>query len=276
MSGGDGCGSTVDRAGGGGGHRRGRAGGHRHRDRGTGRPCDSGVGPVRAARRRPAAAGDDMTGAGRPGVPLAALRRVTGRARRHRPASGARCARTADRRRAPARRRPAEPRADVHLPGVLPAVHRRARGPALPRRARPLPVVPDVPLAAGLGRPADPGRPGVPVPQLGAGPDGRVLPRPGRRHRVRAAAGGLGPDGRPRTRGWPTCGPTSRRCWCAAPEPTATGELPPRPDRRLLRAGRAAAPAVARLRRRPGGARRDRRLLRRWCSGPQPAGAPHG
>ena len=43
-----------------------------------------------------------------------------------------------------------------------------------------------------LGRAGDPGRPGVPVPQLGAGPDGRVLPRPGRGDRVRAAAGGLG------------------------------------------------------------------------------------
>ena len=46
----------------------------------------------------------------------------------------------------------------------------------------------------------DPGRSGVPVPQLGAGPHGRLLSRPGRRDRVRAAARRLGPDRRARTR----------------------------------------------------------------------------
>ena len=53
---------------------------------------------------------------------------------------------------------------------------------------------------ARLGRAADPGRAGVPVPQHGAGPGRRVLPEPGRRHRVRAAAGGVGPHrgGQPR------------------------------------------------------------------------------
>ena len=55
--------------------------------------------------------------------------------------------------------------ADVHLPRLLPAVHRRARHAALPRRARPLPVVPRLRLRAGrLGRAADPGRPRLPLP----------------------------------------------------------------------------------------------------------------
>ena len=58
---------------------------------------------------------------------------------------------------------------------------------------------PDVTLGpARLGRPADPGRAGLPVPQLGAGPGGRVLPGTRGRHRVRAAARRLAADpGRP-------------------------------------------------------------------------------
>ena len=108
----------------------------------------------------------------------------------------------------------------------------------------------------GLGRAADPGRPRLPVPQLGAGAHGRVLPEPGRRHRVGAAAGRLGPDRARTTPSWPCCAPTSRRCW----------------SRRADRAGRARATwcrstsatswsarcgtLLARLRRRPGGARR--------------------
>ena len=71
---------------------------------------------------RAAPDGDDPPGAGR----RRALRDV----------------RRADRRGAPARGRPGEPGADVHLPRLLPAVHRRAGRAALPGGARPLPVVP--------------------------------------------------------------------------------------------------------------------------------------
>ena len=50
---------------------------------------------------------------------------------------------------------------------------------ALPRRARPVPVVPGVRARpGGVGRPGDPGRAGVLLPQLGAGPDRRLLPGP--------------------------------------------------------------------------------------------------
>ncbi len=47
------------------------------------------------------------------------------------------------------------------------------------------------------------------------GPDGRVLPGPGRRHRVRAAARRLGPDRRGQPAARRCCAATSRRCWSA-------------------------------------------------------------
>ena len=74
------------------------------------------------------------------------------------------------------------------------AEERRA---ALPRRARPVPVLRR--LRAGrrpVGRAGDPGRAGVLLPQLGARPHRRVLSRARRGHRVRAAARGVGPDRR--------------------------------------------------------------------------------
>ena len=104
--------------------------------------------------------------------------------------------------------------------------------------------------AAAVGRAADPGRAGVPVPQLGAGPRRRVLPGPGRRHRVRAARSTPGTgvvEANPRS---PAA--AGRRGAARAPRrPRAPRvRLPPGADRRLLRAGRPAAHAVARLRRR--------------------------
>ncbi len=61
-------------------------------------------------------------------------------------------------------------------------------------------------------------------------------------------------DGQPRARR--RCSPTSRRSSCAPTRDARRGRVLPRADRRLLRAGRPAAPAVAGLRRRRGGARR--------------------
>jgi hypothetical protein len=123
----------------------------------------------------------------------------------------------------------------------------------LPRlRARP----------AGMGSAADPGRPGVLLPQLHAGPHGRVLPGSGRRHRIRAGLGGVEQHSRRRS-----ARRRARRRHRGADRPGArAGNSGPavlsRPDRRLLRVRRPVAPAVAWVRRRPTGPRVHRRLLR--------------
>ena len=86
----------------------------------------------------------------------------------------------------------------------------------LPGGARPLPVLPG-PRCAGVGGARAAGRHRLPVPQLRPGPGGRVLPRSGRRDRVRAAARRVGRASSPRPRGWRPSSPTSRRSWCAPP-----------------------------------------------------------
>ena len=107
----------------------------------------------RAARRAGRArAGRARAGRLRPGertVPVSALRRIT--RSRPRVVRGERCEMCAE----PigdstsARGPPRQPRADVHLPRLLPAVHRRGTPPALPRRARALPVLPGLPPRRG-------------------------------------------------------------------------------------------------------------------------------
>ena len=138
-----------------------------------------------------------------------------------------------------------------------------AGGRPLPRRARPLPVVPRLRALAGAV-----GRLQIPVsvafffvnstPRAGR----RLLPEPGRRHRVAAAARHVGRarGGQPGP-GDARC-PTSRRFLVRVERRARRGRVLPRAHRRLLRAGRPAAPAVAGLRRRPGGPRRARRVLR--------------
>ena len=61
-----------------------------------------------------------------------------------------------------------------------------------------------------VGGAADPGRAGVLLPQLRAGPHRGVLPGPGRRHRVRAGPGGVGRRSAPPTRGLDTAAPRRR------------------------------------------------------------------
>jgi len=157
--------------------------------------------------------------------------------------------RGADRREPLARGQPREPGADVQLSALLPAVHRPGCPPALPRGPGALPLLPGPrPGRPGVGRAADPGRAGVPVPQLRAGADDRVLPQSRRRDRVRAAPGGVGADRPAQTRAGGAA--PGRRGTAGTPFSGAGWVVPPRAHRRLLRAGRAAARAVARLRRR--------------------------
>ena len=85
--------------------------------------------------------------------------------------------------------------AGLRLPRVLPAVHPRRRGGRpVPGRARAGLSRPG-PAAdrRGLERAADPGRDGLFLLQLGAGPGGGGLPEPGRADRMRARPHGLGP-----------------------------------------------------------------------------------
>src|SRR5262249_26544642 len=115
---------------------------------------------------------------------------------------------------------------------------------------------------ARVGDLPDPGRPGILLLQLGAGTRGRVLSRPGRGDRIRTVTGRLGhrPVGRPKSgpdrrghRG--TAGARPRRRKPCSPLPCGA-------HRRLLRTRRAAAPVVARIRRRAGRAHLPRRILR--------------
>ena len=159
----------------------------------------------------------------------------------------------------------AGPQPAVRLPGLLPAVHLRGRG-----RRRITGPCPTATCAFPTSRLspaqweslADPGRRRLLLPQLGPGPGGRLLPGAGRRHRVGAAPRHLGGGGGRQPGAGDARSPTSRRSWSRA-EPGAGGaECFVVPDRRLLRAGRPPAPAVARLRRRPRGPRGAGRVLR--------------
>ena len=129
------------------------------------------------------------------------------RVRRPGPRSAARCAREPIARAAPARGRPGRPRADVHLPALLPAVHRRGRRAALPRRPRPVPVLPrrrgrrrasgtswrsrsgwrsSSPTPRWAARwPSIPGRPAPPSSELPLGAWDRVVDAPTRRWHAR-------------------------------------------------------------------------------------------
>ena len=172
------------------------------------------------------------------------------------PASAARCAPS----RSPTQHQHVvdlvEPRADVHLPALLPAVHRRRRRSCAtgrcPTATCPSPT--SVLGRAAVGRAGDPGRAGVLLPQLGAGPDGRLLsrarpapPSPSCRSAPGTRRGGQpgAAHARARRRGaaGPHAGPArdARRpvTWCRS---TRCYEL----------VG-AAAHGLARLRRRPGG-----------------------
>ena len=84
----------------------------------------------------------------------------------------------------------------------------------------------------------------------------RVLPEPGGRDRVAAPARRVGRASSAPTPSWRRCSPTSRRSSSAPTAETSAAECFLVPDRRLLRAGRPAAAAVAGLRRRA--ARRTR------------------
>ena len=153
----------------------------------------------------------------------------------------------------------------VRLPRLLPAVHARGRRRRpLPGRARPLPRR----SPTSSCRPAQWDALQIPVSVafffVNSTLDrvGGVLPEPGRRHRVAAPARHVGRAGRRRTRRSPRCEPDVEALLVRADARARTARVLPRADRRLLRAGRRAAPAVAGLRRRPRGARRARRVLR--------------
>ena len=182
------------------GHRRGRAGDRDHRCRRAERSGCAG-GDDRRRARSEARGGRPVTppagdAAGRGGRPA----ERAGPDPQHPPARppasrrAVRPLRDAHPRRARARRRPGAAQPPLHLPRLLPAPHTgRRRRPALPRRARPLPVVPRLrALAGAVGQPADPGERGVLLRQLQPGAGRRLLPQPGRRDGVAAAPRHLG------------------------------------------------------------------------------------
>ena len=135
----------------------------------------------------------------------------------------------------------------------------RGRRP-LPGRSRPLPRVPRPPaVARAVGRPADPGERRVLLRELDARAGRRVLSRAPRARPSRCSRSTRGTSSPPRTPSSPRSSPTSRRSSCASTATTA-GRVLPRADRRVLRARRPAALAVAGLRRRR--ARRTTRSTR--------------
>ena len=202
------------------------------------------------------------------------------------------------------RRRPRPPRrlsrvAASCAPAAAATCCSRPRAPAARFRAVPerYPSFPDFRLSPRpVGCAADPGERRLLLRQLVARPGRRVLPEPGRAHRVAAAARRVGRRSSPTTPSSPTWRPTSRRCWSASTDrparPSASscrstlcyelvGQL-----RRLWKGfdgGREAhdaldaffadvrracqrdATLVVRGRRRAG--RAVRRRSRRWCSG---------
>ena len=110
--------------------------------------------------------------------------------------------------------------------------------------------------------PADPGERGLLLPELDARAGGGLLPGPGRGHGVAAVPRHLG-RGRGRQPGLATLLPDVEAFLVRSDRPGGASRVLPRAHRRLLRAGRAAPPAVAGLRRRPGGPRRAGGVLRR-------------
>ena len=127
----------------------------------------------------------------------------------------------------------------------------------LPRGARSLPVLRDA-AGTGLGRARAAGRHGLSVRQLRARPGRGLLSRARGRHRVGALACRPGSTLWRPFRACRRSSPTSRLCSCTPQDRPAGGSLPG-PHRRLLRAGRPSAPALARFRRWPGRARPARR-----------------
>ena len=208
------------------------------------------------------ATGPDAAGDAAADQPHAGRRSPAGRALRD--------VRGADRRRAPARRRPGEPRADVHLPAAAtccsPPSAPTLRYRAVPDRYLSFPARPG---PGRLGRAADPGRAGLLLPQLGAGRVVAFYPGPAGATEselpldawdavlaANPALGLLRPDVEALLLRGAERGPRGSTATCA--------------DRRLLRAGRPAAVAVARLRRRAAGARRPS-TPSSTTSAPQPA-----
>ena len=121
------------------------------------------------------------------------------------------------------------PRPDVRLPRLLPAVHVRTAPAAAATGRCPIATSPSRDFAAAdgaVGRAADPGQRRVLLPQLDARAGRRVLPEPGGRHRVAAAARRLGRRSSPPTPSLATLGPTSRRSSCARRRPV-DGRRPP-------------------------------------------------
>ena len=243
------CRLAVERA-----VRRGGAGDRAHRHRGR-----------RSTRRRPRARSPCPSAASRTGCRRdhAGRRRRSGDPRPHPPGAapparpGERCdmcvERDPDDHEHVVNLESREPH--VHLPGLLPAVQTDGAGGgryrAVPDRYRSLA---DFTMPGRVGRAPDPGERGLLLPQLDARPGGRVLPEPGGRHRVAAAARGLGRivGGQPgRAARW--C-PTSRRCWSAArPSRSESFLVPIDACYELVGLLRT---SVAGLRRRPGGPRR--------------------
>ena len=179
-----------------------------------------------------------------PAGPLAVLQRIRGARPMPSRRRALRDVRRGDRHRALAHRQRRDALAHVRVPGLLPAVHVPRRRARVSRGAGALPVVPHAgDRRDGVGRAADPGRRRVLLPQLPARSHDRVLPEPGRRDRVGAAARRMGGARRPATPSSPRCCRTSRRCWSDATIRTLggrrRGRVLPRPDRRLLPARRA-------------------------------------
>ena len=100
-----------------------------------------------------------------------------------------------------------------------------------------------------VGRPADPRWARVPVLQLRARPHGRLLPGPGRCHRVRAGSGRMAPRSSMPTPARPPRADVEALLLRAVRSRSRGIQLPRGADRHLLRAGRSAALPVARLRR---------------------------
>ena len=197
--------------------------------------------------------------------PLAVLQRI----RQTRAAPGGagggavRPLRRADPRRARPPRRPPGPQPAVRLPGLLPALHLRGRGRRAatgpcPTATWPSPTSGCPPASGTRCRSRSASRSSSSTRRsAGWPPSTRARPAPP----SRSCPSRPGTRWSRPTRCWRRCSPTSRPSWCG---PTRTGRsrVLPGADRRLLRTGRAPAPAVARLRRRPRGPRGPRRLLR--------------
>ena len=127
------------------------------------------------------------------GLPVALLRRIAAQPAARAGRRALRNVRRAHPGGPPARGGRREPRHDVHVPAVLPALHRQHRPSPLPFGAGPVLLLSGLRAGPGpVGRAGNPRGPGLLLPQFQARPDGRLLPGPGRRHRIRASAGRLG------------------------------------------------------------------------------------